>query len=416
MRNKKSTCFTGFMFSIVLFIIGCTRQDMHRELVQQQGKSRAKGQPSGLSVSRMIDVSGGRVVSGDGRVTLIIPPGAVASPTTIRIQPINSTLPLSLAASYRMEPEGEQFLLPVTIQFAYTAEQVANSLPELLFISYQDTTGVWRALKNSQVDTASKTISAGVSHFSDWTVFEEYRLFVSSNAVAPNETVNLHVVRNFILDGNPVEYILADTSSDYLEPLINEKVDNWQLFGQGTFTHNKGFASYSAPAATPVPNPVHISVDLLNVYNNGQTRGKVTLITSIKVQEEYMSLTLGSKTYTSHFINTSTSSVSSLGGGASVNITTASLQEGSFTFGNIGGSTALVSVSLDASPAKPFGIFYFTGCPNPDPAQTTGTVVISQYGDIGQYIEGSFSGTLVSSVDCNNEFQPVSGSFRVRRK
>jgi hypothetical protein len=114
MRNKKSIYLTGMMFFMVSLIMGCTRQDIHRERVQQQGKKRAKGQPLGQPVSRMIDVSGGRVVSGDGRVTLIIPPGAVVSPTLISIQPISSTLPLSLAASYRMEPEGQQFLFPVS--------------------------------------------------------------------------------------------------------------------------------------------------------------------------------------------------------------------------------------------------------------------------------------------------------------
>lgn len=416
MQKRKLIYLICFYFLVLSLLGGCEKQSLQMGVAEKTGIQRAKGVPAGAPVTRQIDVAGGTIFSDDGRTELIIPPGALSDPITISIQTINSTLPLSLAGAYRLEPEGLQFEQPVTIRIHYTDEQVANSSPEILFIGYQDPSDVWRALKDSHVDMDSKTISASISHFSDWTVFEEYSLSASSNAVSPGETSNLHVIRNGFLDGDAFEYILSDTSSNWLAPLDDMgKVENWQLLGQGNLSSVKGFATYTAPASVPVPNPIHVSVDVLNVFNNNRSKGKLTLITPITVEDEYMSMSIGSKTYTTQIVNSTVSSISSVGGGASVNITTGSLHEGSYSFGNISGTTALVAVMLDSLPAKPYGIFYFTGCPDPVAAQTTGTFIITQFGLVGQYMEGSFSGTLVSSVNCDNEFQPVTGSFRVKR-
>jgi hypothetical protein len=241
MQKRKLIYLICFYFLVLSLLGGCEKQSLQMGVAEKTGIQRAKGVPAGAPVTRQIDVAGGTIFSDDGRTELIIPPGALSDPITISIQTINSTLPLSLAGAYRLEPNGLQFEQPVTIRIHYTDEQVANSSPEILFIGYQDPSDVWRALKDSHVDMDSKTISASISHFSDWTVFEEYSLSASSNAVSPGETSNLHVIRNGFLDGDAFEYILSDTSSNWLAPLDDMgKVENWQLLGQGSAGHPEG--------------------------------------------------------------------------------------------------------------------------------------------------------------------------------
>src|SRR5687768_430852 len=65
----------------------------------------AMGAPSELTIG----AAGGRLASSDGKLTLVIPPGALASDTRITIQPISNNAPLGLGTAYRFTPDGGQF-------------------------------------------------------------------------------------------------------------------------------------------------------------------------------------------------------------------------------------------------------------------------------------------------------------------
>src|SRR5262245_62015585 len=70
------------------------------------------GVPNGKQVRQEISVSGGTIISDDGRVQLNFPPGALTETTTISIQPVNNKIPNGNKA-YRFEPSGLQFQKPV---------------------------------------------------------------------------------------------------------------------------------------------------------------------------------------------------------------------------------------------------------------------------------------------------------------
>jgi hypothetical protein len=52
-------------------------------------------------------------------------------------------LPGGIGNAFRILPHGVQFKKPVIIKISYKPEDLAETLPELLDIAYQDTTGSW---------------------------------------------------------------------------------------------------------------------------------------------------------------------------------------------------------------------------------------------------------------------------------
>src|SRR5262245_28927723 len=77
-----------------------------------------KGTTLGSPVSATIGSGGGGLISADGRISLIVPAGAVTSNTTFSIQPIRNTLDTNSAApAYRLLPEGQTFAQPVRVSF-----------------------------------------------------------------------------------------------------------------------------------------------------------------------------------------------------------------------------------------------------------------------------------------------------------
>src|SRR5579864_3487419 len=125
----------------------------------------AVGTPVGTPVTKTIGAAGGTISSADGRIDLIIPPGALSSDLAITIQPITNQCPGGLGAGYDFLPNGTKFSTPATLIFHYADSDVNGTDPDLIYYATQDSSRAWDVDIEKDVDTVAKTISFDVHHF-----------------------------------------------------------------------------------------------------------------------------------------------------------------------------------------------------------------------------------------------------------
>ena len=89
-------------------------------------------------------------------------------------------------AAYGLGPDGTQFAAPVSLTFHYTDAQMNGSAPEVTWIAFQEASGAWRYVDDLTLDTAARTLTAQVTHFSDWTHVQGLQLRPPSATVDPN--------------------------------------------------------------------------------------------------------------------------------------------------------------------------------------------------------------------------------------
>jgi hypothetical protein len=126
----------------------------------------ATGTPIGSPVIKTIGASGGTIVSADGRAELNIPAGALSSDLAISIQPITNECPNGVGIAYDFLPNGTKFLIPATLTFHYTDDDINGTDPYLINMAFQDSLNEWEADIFKDVDTIGKTIMFDVTHFS----------------------------------------------------------------------------------------------------------------------------------------------------------------------------------------------------------------------------------------------------------
>ena len=130
MKFKTFSRITFFiaLFSITILFSCSKKEDDTPAPVTPQGNTAlvtAVGSPIGTPSTASIGASGGTIQSTDGRLTVIIPAGALSSNVQISVQPISNQAPLSFGNAYRLQPEGTTFAIPATLVFHYTDSMVA---------------------------------------------------------------------------------------------------------------------------------------------------------------------------------------------------------------------------------------------------------------------------------------------------
>lgn len=96
------------------------------------------GKPVGEKLSQKIDKDGGKLVSPDGRMELIIPQDALSKKTNISIQPVINTLSPGKGSAYQLEPSGVTLQKPLQVIFHYSQKESPGELPDLRGIAWQD--------------------------------------------------------------------------------------------------------------------------------------------------------------------------------------------------------------------------------------------------------------------------------------
>jgi hypothetical protein len=129
------------------------------------------GKGTGIRAALSIDASGGALVSPDGLLSISVPAGAVATPTSFTIEELaTNSAPGGIGKAYRISPSSGTLHAPVVLTFdAAGAGVSAASLPGTT-VAYQDGSGFWLRVETVTRDAVAGTVSYTTSHFSDWSL------------------------------------------------------------------------------------------------------------------------------------------------------------------------------------------------------------------------------------------------------
>lgn len=139
-----------------------------------QGTAEVTATSEGKSASATIAVAfgglvgpaGATVVADSGRVTLVIPPGALATPTAIEIRPgipPNGTGRLFSDRAWLLLPASTTLATPATLTMKYQAGSL-DSL-QMLLVAKRYANGSWVAVPGSTVDGKAGTVSVPITSF-----------------------------------------------------------------------------------------------------------------------------------------------------------------------------------------------------------------------------------------------------------
>lgn len=227
-----------------------------------------------------IGAAGGSINSGDGRLKVTVPAGALTSSHDFSVQIISNHNPLAVGDAYRIAPHDVQFAKPVTIEFSYGDEDIINTIPEALGIAYQDSNRVWQAQGGAVIDKQAKTVKLKSTHFSDWSLFESIYMISSRTAVHVSETAELEVftTEDLLVPLNEGEQVAMGKKVSMAAKYIKE----WKLAGAGTLQPDGSNAVYKAPSVVPAsPNPVAVSVSI-----DLKKRGTFLLVRHIEIVDD----------------------------------------------------------------------------------------------------------------------------------
>lgn len=395
---------------------------------------RPKGQPIGDVAKIMVDGSGGTLTSGDGKLTVQVPSGALDVPLELSVQPVSTTLDdAALHPAYRLLPEGVSFKKPVTLTFHVPEGISTPGAENTLMIAYQRESGIWAALPTI-LDKHARKLQVETTHLSDWVWFDELSLRPDKTSAAAGEQVKLSLMNMelapLVRYGHIDEAPLAAFGPVSLSRFTD--VGNWKIVsGPGTITPQKnvhglmGDAVYTAPAAVAVPQEVEIQVE---VTGKGHIRdpgapdgrrpmGKMILLTKIRlVPATYFTAEIGGEQ-----MDLSIATASVIGGNiaiaggaadhtAAISINCTGSSPGTYRGGADQGQSFVIFSFQPVTTPKAFFNHYLT-CPGE--REFSGQAVISQ---VGEYIEGSFSGNLFySNQSCGyTESKMLKAAFRIK--
>lgn len=235
------------------------------------GTPTARGTPQGTASSALIGAEGGSVASADGRLSVTVPAGAFAQPTTVAIQPITNTAHGALGAAWRITPEGLSTPVPMTLTFHADNAALDGTSLHALRIATQDAQGRWSAQRAPQRDAAARTVSVQTTHFSDWAVTADLRLKPAGAAVPVGQTLDLVAVSCAGVSMDEITLALKPCTETGISP---GELEDWSVNGviggsaaTGTVaalpsepTQYRGAGRFTAPARVPGEGPVAVSV------------------------------------------------------------------------------------------------------------------------------------------------------------
>jgi hypothetical protein len=455
-----------YLLIIILLLQFCKSSDPAPTTAVGTPEITEKGIPFGTATSATIGSAGGIVTSADGLVTLDIPVGALDANTTISIQPITNTAPLGVSGfSYRFSPDGQTFKKPAKLTFNYTPDLLDNTSAQLLWIVTQAKDGSWKALLKSSVDDNAQIVSGQIYHFSDWAIgrFMDLSLNPQKGSLNVDESLTLTVSgfsavptqsttqTNDGEDDLAPLYVLVNSANRSFSPLVRLeqgistfKNSKWKLAGEGTLTPsttNDFVATYKAPSQVPTSrNPVAISLEMDRlVGGNGPTPpstfSKVTLVSNILISDDGI-LVINFKGTQYKFKQ----ELLQTPGGAGLSIIDELILTGYTSTGVfvIGRSLLSKGISTSDCSAGVGGIVDDATYIGAETSNVPGysrywcepvdrqppvpciehcanfTTSITQFGKKGEYIVGTFEGSIYYTIGDNGTLYPISGYFNMK--
>ncbi len=250
-----------------------------------------------------IDQTGGSITSSDGRLTLVVPPGALANPTNVNVQLIENTMPTGFGFGFRIAlqdivtQQDAVLTQPASLEFALSDSELTNYdiAPENLTVAFQDANGQWQispdaqttplAIQN-QTNKATRVggskVTAKLKKTGDYALATRYKMFPTQASVKVNDERDLRVV--IMLSSS------VDATSGFAPVLTTEyAVDSWAVNGVAGGDASVGqltqpFDSskrmiYKAPAKVPSSNPVRVTARVKD------SLGMFTVSSRIRVED-----------------------------------------------------------------------------------------------------------------------------------
>jgi hypothetical protein len=231
----------------------------------------AKGTPVGTPVTKTIGAAGGTIISSDSMVELDIPAGALSGDVPVTIQPLTNEAPGGIGLSYDFLPNGTVFSTPARLKFRYIDDSLPGTLPELLWIVYQDSANAWQTdLESQDFDTVAKIVSIDINHFSARAMVPELYIFQSKIGMIANEEATLTVVVSGVNNNKPAGEMLTYTK------LPDAAVHGWQIESPtpalGSISGKGASVIYHSPGSINERTVVFILADVgpLVVWNKHQ--------------------------------------------------------------------------------------------------------------------------------------------------
>ena len=279
-------------FTLLFISVNVSAQNDADKIVQPV--ITVAGKPDGKISELKIGKEGGRLNSSDGKVSLIIPEGAVAKKISFSIQPITNLMPNGNGMAYRLEPSGIQFQKPVQLIFNYNEDEAKDTMQLLMGIAMQDAKGQWFGLKNFTVDTVAKTLSGNINHFSDWGKFDKIKIYPSYARLKVKKSMSLQID---VVSSEEEE--LAPLMQDDLSPLKKRKIPwkaTWAAndIVNGNTTEgkivitSKSSIKYTAPATEPPKNPVAVTAELTGIVYRTRVNGVVITLEKLILESNIL--------------------------------------------------------------------------------------------------------------------------------
>jgi hypothetical protein len=145
------------------------------------------------------------------------------------------------------------FSNPITLRFSYPTDTV--QVPELLGVAFQDTDNIWYSMPDYTVDSISHTVSAPITHFSDWTDFERVKLFPQQATLWVNQTLAMELLETADPGGGNQPQPIYRVTDDQVAWSASAGTISSTIIPYSHLIN----ATYRAPAAIPAGNPVRVS-------------------------------------------------------------------------------------------------------------------------------------------------------------
>ena len=231
--------------------------------------------------SAHIGAAGGKLISADGSLHIVVPPGALDKETLLSIAPLGNSNPGGVGPAFELMPHGIRFKKPVSLAFHYKNLLDSISFPCGLQIAFQDSNDQWKIRAGRQHDEQGRILKVTTTHFSRWCVMESVKLSPKYSSVQPSAYVG-YKVTGFV----PTNFDPCAPAKDGKDmPVSNgqilpaERIKQWTLLSSfGTLYPTGGTALYQAPSTPPEKNSITVMVELksqpfpllakVNVINN----------------------------------------------------------------------------------------------------------------------------------------------------
>jgi len=259
---------------LVLCVLGCSK------LTGSGGKEvvyapTEVGTPVGDNVTKDIGPAGGTLSSPDGKLTLTVPPNAVAGTVAFSIQPITNQAANGLGLAYRLGPDGQTFTTPVDVSIRIEEKDLEGTVPEALSMAYQDKKGAWHAQTSTKIDQSAKTISFATTHFTDVAAWTRLMLRPVEARVRVGRTQDVRLVQ--CRERGLIDWLLSEPEE--CTGLSPNATVQWSHQGPGSIEESsiKSVVNYRAPARKPADNVAYVHVRTAFGVRNQET-GETRLI------------------------------------------------------------------------------------------------------------------------------------------